>query len=210
VDLEDESIESESIQTAAEINSLLFGYALTIHKSQGSQWKKVYVILHNSHNRNLQRELLYTAITRAQKELYVICEPESFIQGVTSQHIIGNTLEEKAKFFIAKAEEAKKRKDLFDNGTSNKAALHVNVEETKYENGQIFDEDTGQQLGQLADNLYDEVATELIPIQTIPATLSVFLNNSWYVYKLDSRYKHEDSIIKTEIVEPNADLVKDL
>jgi ATP-dependent exoDNAse (exonuclease V) alpha subunit len=62
----------------------------------------------------LQRELLYTAITRAQKELYVICEPETFIQGVLSQHIVGNTLEEKAKFFIAKAEEMKKRKDLFD------------------------------------------------------------------------------------------------
>lgn len=115
-DLEDSSIEPDSINTAAEINGLILGYALTIHKSQGSQWPKVYCIFHNSHNRNLQRELLYTAITRAQKELYIICEPESFIQGVISQHIVGNTLEEKAKFFIAKAEEAKKRKDLFTNG----------------------------------------------------------------------------------------------
>jgi superfamily I DNA/RNA helicase len=115
-DIEDDTIKEDSVSTAAEINGLLFGYALTIHKSQGSQWKKVYCIFHNSHNRNLQRELLYTAITRAQKELFVICEPESFIQGVLSQHIVGNTLEEKAKFFIEKAEEAKKRKDLFNNG----------------------------------------------------------------------------------------------
>lgn len=120
-DFEDERVEPESISTAAEINALLFGYALTIHKSQGSQWQKVYVILHNSHNRNLQRELLYTAITRAQKELYVVCEPESFIQGVVSQHIVGNTLEEKARFFIAKAEEAKKRKDLFDGNNGDKS-----------------------------------------------------------------------------------------
>lgn len=115
-DLEDESIQPDSINTAAEVNGLIFGYALTIHKSQGSQWKKVYCVFHNSHNRNLQRELLYTAITRAQKELYIVCEPETFIQGVLSQHIVGNTLEEKAKFFIAKAEEAKKRNDLFTNG----------------------------------------------------------------------------------------------
>lgn len=115
-DLEDATIEPDSINTAAEINGLLLGYALTIHKSQGSQWPKVYCVFHNSHNRNLQRELLYTAITRAQKELYIICEPESFIQGVISQHIVGNTLEEKAKFFIEKAEENKRRKDLFNNG----------------------------------------------------------------------------------------------
>ncbi len=113
-DLDDERVQADTISTASEINGLIFGYALTIHKSQGSQWKKVYCVFHNSHNRNLQRELLYTAITRAQKELYIICEPETFIQGVLSQHIIGNTLEEKAKFFIAKAEEMKKRKDLFD------------------------------------------------------------------------------------------------
>lgn len=105
--------DDDSVRTAAEINSLLFGYALTIHKSQGSQWPKVYCVFHNSHNRNLQRELLYTAITRAQKELYIIAEPESFVQGVISQHIIGNTLEEKAKFFIEKAAENKKRNDLF-------------------------------------------------------------------------------------------------
>lgn len=109
----DKDIQDDSIQTAGEINSLLMGYALTIHKSQGSQWEKVYCVFHNSHNRNLQRELLYTAITRAQKELYIICEPETFVQGVLSQHIVGNTLEEKAKFFIAKAEEAKRRDDLF-------------------------------------------------------------------------------------------------
>lgn len=91
-----------SVQTSSEVNTLIGGYALTIHKSQGSQWKKVYCVFHNSHNRNLQRELLYTAITRAQKELYVICEPETFVQGVLSQHIVGNTLAQKAEYFKGK------------------------------------------------------------------------------------------------------------
>lgn len=112
-DGDDETTEHR-IDTAAEVNSLLGGYALTIHKSQGSQWQKVYCVFHNSHNRNLQRELLYTAITRAQKELYVIAEPETFIQGVLSQHILGNTIEEKAQYFKGKQDAQKKRDELFN------------------------------------------------------------------------------------------------
>jgi ATP-dependent exoDNAse (exonuclease V) alpha subunit len=50
----------------------------------------------------LQRELLYTGVTRAREELYVICEPESFTKGITSQRIKGNTLAEKAEYFKGK------------------------------------------------------------------------------------------------------------
>ena len=46
-----------------------------------------------------QRELLYTAVTRAAKELYVICEPQTFVTGVRSQKIKGTTLREKSEFF---------------------------------------------------------------------------------------------------------------
>lgn len=112
-DFDDDGTEYR-IDTAAEVNFLLGGYALTVHKSQGSQWEKVYCVFHNSHNRNLQRELLYTAITRAQKELYVIAEPETFIQGVLSQHILGNTIQEKAIYFKGKIEANKKRDLLFN------------------------------------------------------------------------------------------------
>lgn len=86
--------------------------------------------------------------------------------------------------------------------TQGKETLHVNAEETSYENGQIFDEDSGQQLGQLAENLYDETATELIPIKAIPANLSVYFNGHWYYYSMTGKAKHEDNVIKTEIVEP--------
>lgn len=115
--LGDEDAEADyKLSTASEINGLIFGYALTIHKSQGSQWKKVYCVFHNSHNRNLQRELLYTGITRAQKELFIICEPETLIQGVTSQHIVGNSLAEKAEYFKGKVVATKQRNDMFNKG----------------------------------------------------------------------------------------------
>lgn len=90
------------LETAADINSLLMSYALTVHKSQGSEFRKVFLVLHQSHATMLQRELLYTAVTRAKEELYVICEPESFTKGIKSQRIKGNTLAEKAEFFKGK------------------------------------------------------------------------------------------------------------
>lgn len=101
-------MESESVivlDKAAEINSIVHSYALTVHKSQGSEWRKVFIVFHQSHATMLQRELLYTAVTRAREELYVICEPESFTKGIVSQRIKGNTLEEKAEYFKGKITE---------------------------------------------------------------------------------------------------------
>lgn len=93
-----------TLETASDINQLLLSYALTVHKSQGSEWRKVFLILHQSHATMLQRELLYTAVTRAREELYVICEPETFTNGIKSQRIKGNTLAEKAEYFKGKLE----------------------------------------------------------------------------------------------------------
>jgi len=90
------------LDKASDINTLLLGYALTVHKSQGSEWRKVFFVCHQSHATMLQRELLYTAVTRAREELYIICEPETFVKGIESQRVKGNTLAEKAEFFKGK------------------------------------------------------------------------------------------------------------
>ena len=92
------------LKAAGEVNALVMSYALTVHKSQGSEWRRVFFILHQSHNTMIQRELMYTACTRAREELYVICEPDSFEKGITGQRIRGNTLVEKAEFFKGKLE----------------------------------------------------------------------------------------------------------
>lgn len=91
-----------SLSKAAEVNNLLHSYALTVHKAQGSEWRKVFLCFHQSHATMLQRELLYTAVTRAKEELYIICEPETFTKGIISQRIKGDTLEEKAEYFKGK------------------------------------------------------------------------------------------------------------
>ncbi|GGR30706.1 AAA family ATPase [Deinococcus ruber] len=44
-------------------------YAMTIHRSQGSEWDRVIVVLSDDHTRLLSRQLAYTAVTRAKRDL---------------------------------------------------------------------------------------------------------------------------------------------
>ena len=47
-------------------------YAITVHKSQGSEYPAVVLALHGSHSIMLRRNLFYTAITRARRFLVVV------------------------------------------------------------------------------------------------------------------------------------------
>ena len=55
---------------------LELAYALTIHKAQGSQFGKVFVVIPKS-SRLLSRELLYTALTRSRERLVLLVEGDS-------------------------------------------------------------------------------------------------------------------------------------
>jgi len=50
-----------------ELDELVHAYAVTIHKSQGSEYPCVIIPMHTQHYVLLQRSLLYTAVTRAKK-----------------------------------------------------------------------------------------------------------------------------------------------
>ena len=52
-------------------------HAMTVHKSQGSQFRSVAVVLPEPTSPILTRELLYTAVTRAQEHLIVIGDEDS-------------------------------------------------------------------------------------------------------------------------------------
>lgn len=101
----------KTLCTAGDINSLTFGYALSIHKSQGSEWNRVFLFLHNSHATMLSRELIYTAVTRAKQNLFIICEADakpyenSIRVAAQRPRIPGTTLPEKIRYFAAKAKE---------------------------------------------------------------------------------------------------------
>ncbi|MGR5448484.1 AAA family ATPase [Vibrio sp. PNB22_3_1] len=73
---------------------LKFGYAITCHKAQGSEWEQV-VINCSSHLKPLCKDYfrwLYTAITRCSKMLYVVDAPKIKIGGTTT--IVGGVNKE--------------------------------------------------------------------------------------------------------------------
>lgn len=51
---------------------LEMGYCLSVHKSQGSEYDVVIMILHDSHSIMLNKEVFYTGVTRAKHILYII------------------------------------------------------------------------------------------------------------------------------------------
>jgi exodeoxyribonuclease V alpha subunit len=57
---------------ADELDELTLAYATSIHKSQGSEYPAVIIVLHTQHFKLLRKNLLYTAITRGKKLVVVI------------------------------------------------------------------------------------------------------------------------------------------
>ena len=55
-----------------ELDELMLAYAITIHKSQGSEYPAVVIPLHTQHFLMLQRNLLYTGITRGKKLVVLV------------------------------------------------------------------------------------------------------------------------------------------
>ena len=58
--------------TPANFNKFKHGYAISIHKSQGSEFDTVVIPVTTSYNKMLYRKLYYTAITRSKKKLIII------------------------------------------------------------------------------------------------------------------------------------------
>jgi exodeoxyribonuclease V alpha subunit len=58
-------------------------HAMTIHKSQGSQFDEVVVVLADEESRLLTRELLYTAVTRASTRVWVLADEAVIRHAVT-------------------------------------------------------------------------------------------------------------------------------
>ncbi len=57
---------------SSRINELVLAYAVSIHKSQGSEYPVVVIPVHISHYMLLQRNLIYTGVTRAKKLVVMV------------------------------------------------------------------------------------------------------------------------------------------
>ncbi|HSR88120.1 MAG TPA: ATP-dependent RecD-like DNA helicase, partial [Pontiella sp.] len=66
-----------------ELDELVLSYAITIHKSQGSEYPCVLIPLHTQHYVLLQRSLIYTAVTRAKKLVILLGTKKALNLAVT-------------------------------------------------------------------------------------------------------------------------------
>ena len=73
--------------TGREARQLHLAYAITVHKSQGSQFPAVIMPIHSVHGYMLTRPLVYTGITRAEK--YVLCVGQPSALGKAARNTRG-------------------------------------------------------------------------------------------------------------------------
>ncbi|HKV00871.1 MAG TPA: ATP-binding domain-containing protein, partial [Ktedonobacteraceae bacterium] len=70
-----------------ELDELVLAYAVTVHKSQGSEYPAIVLTLVSQHYMLLQRNLLYTAITRAKRLCVVIGQPRALEVAVRNNRV---------------------------------------------------------------------------------------------------------------------------
>jgi ABC-type oligopeptide transport system ATPase subunit len=87
------------LSTAGELNTVSLGYVCTVHKAQGLQGSHIVLMLHSSHSNMLFRELLYTAVTRAQHRLTIFTAKGLIEKAIRNPRIKGNSLAAKIEFF---------------------------------------------------------------------------------------------------------------
>ena len=74
---------------ATELDELVLAYACTIHKSQGSEYPIVVMPFMMTHYIMLQRNLLYTGVTRAKKILVLVGEKKAVRMAINNNKAVG-------------------------------------------------------------------------------------------------------------------------
>ena len=73
--------------TPKDFINITHGYAISIHKSQGGEFKLVIIPFTPSFKRMLYNKLVYTGITRAKEKLILVGDPNSFVYGVKNDYV---------------------------------------------------------------------------------------------------------------------------
>jgi exodeoxyribonuclease V alpha subunit len=72
----------------ADLDELVLGYACSIHKAQGSEFPAVVIPLHTQHYVMLQRNLLYTAVTRGRRLVVVVGSRRALAIAVKTERLL--------------------------------------------------------------------------------------------------------------------------
>ena len=70
------------------IEMLKLAYAITVHKSQGSEFDTILFPIVRAHGRMRQRNLFYTAVTRAKKKCWLLGDPLSVAAAIANDKVV--------------------------------------------------------------------------------------------------------------------------
>lgn len=87
--------------TSKDFGNIMHGYAISVHKAQGGEFKMVIMPFVPAFKRMLYNKLIYTAVTRAKEKLVLVGDPSAFVYGVKNDYI------EKRKTTLKKMLESK-------------------------------------------------------------------------------------------------------
>lgn len=69
-------------------NVLKLAYAITVHKSQGSEFDTILLPITRGQGRMLQRNLFYTGLTRARKRVWLLGDPDAVLRAVANDKVV--------------------------------------------------------------------------------------------------------------------------
>lgn len=69
-----------------DLSMIKHAYAITVHKSQGSEFPHVIIPICHSYNKMLYNKLIYTAVSRAKKSLVILGEKDSFVRSINNDY----------------------------------------------------------------------------------------------------------------------------
>ncbi|MDO4415896.1 MAG: ATP-dependent RecD-like DNA helicase [Erysipelotrichaceae bacterium] len=177
VDLEDRTLsvrfdDREVPYDSSELDELVLAYAATIHKSQGSEYPVVVMPVLMSHFVMLQRNLIYTGITRAKKGLILVGTKKALSYAVrnVTVHKRNTLLKQRLQSVLNKAEQPPEIRN--DNRSRNewlKQDLFKRIERSKFRNSFQLKQADIQYLKEKGYREIERHAKELIAKRLAPA-----------------------------------------
>ena len=74
------------IYTKKDLKQIKHAYAITIHKSQGSEFEHVIMPISTSYYKMLYNKLIYTGVSRAKKSLTIVGSAQAFIRAINNNY----------------------------------------------------------------------------------------------------------------------------
>ena len=77
--------------------NLTHAYCISVHKSQGSEYKNIFLLTFWEHRIMLKRKLIYTGITRTKHNLYILGDINAFEYGIKQEDLKNKNISLKEK-----------------------------------------------------------------------------------------------------------------